>query len=152
MEQLHAFIGVWYKNDLTYYVKRSEKMDNYPNVWSLMSIQFDPIHDLAPVQLIMEKMSKERLGGVPIHAKELLICGDSANNTFNKHVHLYLYRVEFDFDEEPILNPDYYSDSAWLTAEEYEERSAGQPCGLCLRLWSDYAYLAGITDRPFIAK
>ena len=153
LSKLHAVIGVRFGPGRTFYVKRSGKMANYPSVWSLLSIQFDPIElpdpdDLPKVQEFMESMSKERLGGVAISTKGFLTSGNSTDNPFGKHVHLYLYEVEF--SREPVLNPDYYTDAAWLTPEEYEERSAGQRCGLCLRLWSDYAWMAGLSHRPFI--
>ena len=77
--------------------------------------------------------------------KKHLTSGDDPDSPVGQHVHLHLYEIEL--TEEPLLNPDYYADSAWLTAEEYEKISSGQPCGLCLRLWSDYAWMAGITDR-----
>ena len=155
LPELHAMIGVWHKDNLTYYVKRSEKMENYPSVWSLLSIQFDPAElsdpaDLSKVQGLMERLSKERLGGVPIATEQHLISGDSSDNPFDKHVFLHLYGVEL--RKEPRFNPDYYTDSAWLTPEEYEDRSANQRCGLCLRLWSDYAWMAGISDRPFVPR
>ena len=38
--QIEAVIGVWFKDGRTFYVKRSEQMENYPNTWSLLSIQF----------------------------------------------------------------------------------------------------------------
>ncbi len=152
---LHAVIGVWHSDDVTLYVKRSEKMQNYPGVWSLFSIQFRPDQlpdpkDLSTVQRLMQKMSKERLGGEPVTVKAHLISGDSDDNPIGKHVHLHLYEIEL--QREPKLNPDYYDDGAWLTPEEYERRSAGQRSGLCLRLWSDYAWLAGLSDRPFVAR
>ena len=155
LPELHAVIGVRFKGGLTYYVQRSDKMENYPSVWSLLSIQFEPKElpdpkNLTRVQIFMEKMSDERLGGVSIQTKNHLISGDTTDNPFDKHVYLHLYEVEF--SEEPILNPDYYSDAEWLTAEEYEDRSANQRCGLCLRLWSDYAWMAGFTDRPFVPR
>lgn len=154
LPKLRAAIGVRFRDALTFYVKRSEKMANYPGVWSLPSIQFGPqeLPDpsvISSAQALMEEMSKERLGGVPIKTNQFLISGDSTDNPFGRHVFLYLYEIEL--PEEPRLNPDYYTDSAWLTAREYEERSAGQRCGLCLRLWSDYAWMAGLTDRPFLA-
>jgi len=153
--EIHAIIGVRHRGDLTYYVRRSEKMANYPSVWSLLSIQFDPDwlddpEDLDKVQQLLIKMSEERLGGVPIELKEHVTSGDSDRNPMNEHVHLHLYEIEL--PEEPILNPDYYSDAAWLSPEQYEEKSTGQKCGLCLRLWSDHAWMAGISDRPFVAR
>ncbi len=153
--ELHAVIGVRFTDNLTYYVKRSRKMANFPSVWSLMSIRFDPTglkdpKDLSKVQPLMGAMSKERLGSVPIKVKRYLISGDDPDSPVGQHVHLHLYEVEL--SEEPRLNPDYYTDAAWLTPEEYEELSANQTCGLCLRLWSDYAWLAGISDRPYISR
>lgn len=34
-EPIHAVIGVRHRGSLTYYVKRSLAMPNYPGVWSL---------------------------------------------------------------------------------------------------------------------
>lgn len=155
VSEIHAVIGVWTRGDLTYYVKRSEKMQNYPGVWSLLSVQFHPQdlqrpEDLATVQKLMKHMSEERLGDVPISVKKYLISGDSDHNPYDIHVYLHLYEIRVLSD--PNLNSDYYSKGAWLTAEQYEERSAGQPCGLCLRLWSDYAWLTGTTDRPYLPR
>lgn len=151
--EVHAVIGVWTSGHLTYYVKRSQKMQRYPGVWSLLSIQFDPCkleqpEDLRTIQKLMRKMSAERLGGVAISVEKYLISGDSDRNPYEMHVYLHLYEITL--LSEPILNSEYYSEGAWLTAEQYEQRSAGQPCGLCLRLWSDYAWLTGSTDRPFL--
>lgn len=153
ISEVHAVIGVWTSDHLTYYVKRSQKMQRYPGVWSLLSIQFDPREleqpeDLRTVQQFMEAMSAERLGGAPVSVKKYLISGDSDQNPYDKHVYLHLYEIELLCD--PNLNSEYYSEGAWLTAEQYEQRSAGQPCGLCLRLWSDYAWLTGTTDRPYL--
>ena len=153
--ELHAVIGVRFSGELTYYVKRSDKMVNFPSVWSLPSLQFDPEQltdpqDLPNVQTLMDALSEERLGGVPVTVKKHLISGDDPDSPIGRHVHLHLYEIEL--TEEPRLNQDYYTDSAWLTAEEYEEISSGQPCGLCLRLWSDFAWMSSITDRPFVSK
>ncbi len=155
LPELQAVIGVWHRGPQTYYVKRSEKMTNYPGLWSLLSKQFDlkdlpDPKDLSAIQPVMERLSRERLGGVPIATKKHLTSGDSDDNPIDRHVFLHLYEVELLV--EPRLNPDYYTDAAWLTPEAYEEKSAGLQCGLCLRLWSDYAWLAGIIDRPFIPR
>ena len=152
---LNAVIGVWHKGSVTYYVKRSGKMMNYPGVWSLPSIQYqrnelsEP-EDLEAVQALFFRMSQERLGNVPVNVKKYLISGDSSENPYGVHVYLHLYRIEL--LAVPHLNSNYYTDDAWLTAQGYEQENAGHACGLCLRLWSDYAWLAGITDRPFVAR
>jgi hypothetical protein len=153
LPKLFGVIGVWYRGDRTFYVKRSDRMRNYPGVWSLPSIQFDPAvltnnQDLGAVQRYVNMMSAERFGGVPIRTLEFLTSGDSDENPIGMHVFLYLYRIEM--RAEPVLNPEYYTDMKWMTAEQYERASYGQQCGLCMRLWSDYAWLRGITDRPFI--
>ena len=155
VSEIHAVIGVWRRGDLTYYVKRSKEMENYKGVWSLLSIQFEPSElrdrsDLHKVQELMEQMSDERLGGTPISVMNYLDSGNSSHNRYEKHVYLHLYEVRL--QREPTLNPDYYTLGAWLTAQQYEERNAGQPCGLCMRLWSDYAWLTGIADRPFVPR
>jgi hypothetical protein len=152
---IHAVIGVRRAGGATFYVRRSEHMENYPCVWSLFSIQYDPasvedVTDLKAVTPIFEAMSVQRLGGVPIRVKSYLTSGSSDQNPMDVDVILHLYEIEF--DEEPRLNPRYYTDGAWLTAEDYEERCAEQICGLCLRLWSDYAWMMGYTSRPFIPK
>lgn len=155
LPKLYAIIAVANRGDRTFYVRRSNKMENYPGVWSLPSVRFDPvqlpdIRNLERVQGYMNRMSVERLGGVPVIARRLLTTGDSADNPISQHVFLYLYEV--DLPTPPQLNSDYYVDSAWMTAAEYEGACKGQQCGLCLRLWSDYAWMAGITDRPFIPR
>ena len=152
---LHAVIGVWHRGDETYYVKRSEKMQNYPGIWSLFSIQFRPNEltdpkDLSSVRRLLRKLSKERLSNEPVTVKAHLVSGDSDDNPIDRHVFLHLYEIEL--EKEPELNSNYYDNGAWLTPEEYERHSAGQQCGLCLRLWSDYAWLAGLSDRPFVAR
>lgn len=152
LTKLHAVIGVWHRGPLTYYVKRSPNMQNYPGIWSLLSCKYQPREienpeDLTSAQVLMERMSKQRLDGVPIKVLDHLISGDSQKNPYELDVYLHLYSIEL--SREPKLNPHYYTEGAWLNADEYERRSAGQECGLCLRLWSDYAWLARITDRPF---
>lgn len=152
---IDAVIGVRRIGGNTFYVRRSERMQNYPGVWSLFSIQHDPakltdIRDLAAAQPLFDAMSAERLGGVPVRIKSYLTSGSSDLNPMDVDVTLHLYEIEF--DDEPVLNPRYYTDGAWLSAEEYEERCAEQVCGLCLRLWSDYAWMHGYTDRPFIPR
>jgi hypothetical protein len=150
---IHAVIGVRHNGPSTFYVKRSLEMENYPGVWSLFSIRHRPedlpdARDLQAAGRLFERMSAERLGGVPVRVKEHLIEGASDQNPMNTWVTLQLYEIEL--LEEPILNPRYYTEGDWLSPQEYEERCAEQRCGLCLRLWSDYAWIMGITDRPFI--
>jgi hypothetical protein len=150
---IHAVIGVRRAGSATFYVRRSEHMDNYPGVWSLFSIQYDPasvedVADLEAMKPIFDAMSVQRLGGVPVRVKSYLTSGSSDKNPMGVDVTLHLYEIEL--DEEPHLNQRYYTDGAWLTAEEYEEHCAEEVCGLCLRLWSDYAWMMGYTDRPFI--
>jgi len=128
-------------------------MENYPGVWSLFSTQYDPasvedVTDLEAVRPIFEAMSLQRLGGVPIRVKSYLTAGSSDKNPMGVNVTLHLYEIEL--DEEPRLNKRYYTDGVWLSAAEYEERCAEEVCGLCLRLWADYAWMKGYTDRPFI--
>lgn len=152
---IHAVIGVRRTGESTFYVKRSELMENYPGVWSLFSIQYDPtavenMEDIAEIQPLFDAMSAQRLGGVPVTVKSFLTMGSSDLNPMNTDVILHLYEIEF--EQEPILNPRYYVDADWLTAADYEDRCAEQVCGLCLRLWSDYAWLMGYTDRPFLPR
>ena len=90
--ELHAIIGVRHSGELTYYVKRSDKMANFPSVWSLFSLQFDPEQltdprDLPKVQSLMDALSEERLGGVPVTVKKHLISGDDPDSPVGQHVH-----------------------------------------------------------------
>lgn len=152
-QPIHAVIGVRYRGNSTYYVKRSLEMGNYPGVWSLFSIQYppsdlpDPTKIGGTVDALFRKMSNERLGGVPIEVKEYLTSGSSDDNPMGVDVHLHLYEIAL--ADEPLLNPRYYTDGAWLSPVEYEDRCADQLCGLCLRLWADYAWLTGVAEHPF---
>lgn len=150
---INAVIGVRRFGGSTFYVRRSAQMANYPEVWSLFSIQHDPaalpdVTDLAAAQDLFDALSRERLGEVPVKVKSYLTSGSSDLNPMGVEVTLHLYEIVFDI--EPILNPRFYTDGAWLSAEDYQERCAEQVCGLCLRLWSDYAWIMGYTDRPFL--
>jgi hypothetical protein len=152
-QPIHAVIGVRHNGPSTFYVKRSQEMGNYPGVWSLLSIQHQPeeladAEDLTAAARLFERMSEERLGGVPVKVQKYLTTGASDENPMNTWVSLQLY--EIDLPHEPTLNPRYYTAGEWLSPAEYEERCAEELCGLCLRLWSDYAWIMGITDRPFI--
>lgn len=149
---INAIIGVWYSGNKTFYVKRSAKMQNYPLVWSLLSIQFKPEElpdqlDLDAVQKLMEKMSAERLGSTPVKVVQYLTSATCSDNPMQTRVALHLYRIEF--DRPPELNPEFYLDSAWLTPDEYTERSKNSTCGLCLRMWSDYCLHRGLVSKRF---
>lgn len=152
-EPIHAVIGVRHHGESTYYVKRSLEMVNYPGVWSLFSIQFQPYQLPDPtttggaVDELFRRMSVERLGGVPVHVVRYLTSGSSDDNPMDVDVHLHLYEIRL--PEDPRLNPRFYTDGAWLSPDEYEDRCADQVCGLCLRLWADYAWLSGSAPRPF---
>jgi hypothetical protein len=83
---IHAVIGVRRAGGATFYVRRSEHMENYPGVWSLFSIQYDPaavadVTDLQAVTPLFEMMSSQRLGGVPIKVKSYLTSGSSDQNS-----------------------------------------------------------------------
>lgn len=126
-------------------------MENYPDVWSLLSIQFDPrqvdYSDIDQVQRLMDHMSAQRLGSVPVRVLNLIGSGTCGNNPINKRVFLHMYLVYMEL--EPNLNPSYYVDAKWLTPEEYMERSKEAPCGLCTRMWSDYSYAHGLSSERF---
>ena len=128
LSKLFGIIGVAYQGKRTFYVKRSRKMHYYPGVWSLLSTQFDPddlpdVRDLSSVQKYMDQISRERLGGISIVAKEFLTSGNSDLNPIERDVYLYLYRVEL--GDTPVVNPDYYTEMEWMTAAQYERYSVG---------------------------
>ena len=150
--EIHAVIGVWYRAGKTFYVRRSATMKNYPNVWSLLSIQFKPATyqeqtDLPFVQSLMDEMSRQRLGGVSIDVRRYLSSAHCSDNPMKKHVFLHMYAVELGCL--PRLNREFYQQSAWLHPEEYTRRSQGAACGLCLRMWSDYSVRHSLVARPF---
>lgn len=152
IQNIRAVIGAWFKNGRTFYVKRSDQMENYPNVWSLMSIQFAPeelpdFTDLGDAQRIIEKMAEERLGGATVEILHYLKSARCSDNPMQVPVTLHLYQIEL--KHEPELNPKYYVDSAWFTPEEYLATSADSTCGLCMRMWSDYCYQAGLSKIRF---
>jgi hypothetical protein len=149
---LYAVIGVWTTRNKTFYVHRSQQMENYPNVWSLLSIQFHPEElrdhtDLDSAQRIMERMSTERLNGAGIRVERFLTSAMCGNNPIQKRVLLNMYEIRL--EREPTLNSRYYSGHEWMTPEDYVERSKDAACGLCMRMWSDYCVRNGLTDRAF---
>ena len=153
--QIEAVIGAWLKDGRTLYVKRSGRMENYPNVWSLLSIQFTQeelpdFTDLAAAEKLMERMSEERLGGVPVRLIHYLKSARCSDNPMQVPVTLHLYQIEL--DSEPKLNPEYYVDSAWFTPEEYMKASENATCGLCMRMWSDYCYQAKVSKIRFAPR
>lgn len=149
--RIHALIGVRFSHGKTFYVKRSSKMENYPNTWSLFSIQFEPTSldykNVEQVQERMNLMSLERLNGAKLKVLNYLSSGTCSNNPIDKHVILHMYLL--DMEEDPILNSDYYVDAEWLTPQEYQARSAEAPCGLCTRMWSDYSFTHGLSAERF---
>jgi len=155
LPKLFAIIAVAHDGERTFYVKRSSRMTNYPGVWSLPSIQFDPCDlddytNLDRVETYVRKLSEQRLHNAQFVMSEFLTSGSSDVNPIDRDVHLYLYRIAL--KSQPSLNFDFYTDSKWMTAAEFEEASANQACGLCVRLWADHAWMLGITDRPFNPK
>lgn len=150
---IHAVIGVRRDGPLTWYVRRSQHMSNYKEVWSLPSAKFDPasfrdVQDLDAAQTLFDGLSAQRFGGVPLRVLSHLTSGTSDANPMGVAVTLHLY--EMAVPEEPLLQPRYYTDAAWLDAAAYEERSRGLPRGLCTRLWADYRWLRGYSDRASI--
>ena len=153
--QIEAIIGVWFKDGRTFYVKRSESMENYPGVWSLLSIQFArdelvDFTDLGAVQKVMDRMSEERLGRIPVRLIHYLKSARCSDNPMQVPVTLHLYQIEL--EREPELNPQYYVDYAWFTPEEYIKASESATCGLCMRMWSDYCYQSGLSETRFAAS
>ena len=149
---IHAVIGVRYTRAETFYVKRSDMIENYPGVWSLPSIQFSPkpqldMLDMKQVQPHFDQLSLQRFGSIKIGLSRFLTAGNCAQNPMQRRVFLYLYEIQL--DEEPILNPGFYVDAAWLTPEEYRVRAANATCGLCLQLWSDYCFKNGLSTNRF---
>jgi hypothetical protein len=141
VNQVNAVIGVWNKNGKTFYVKRSDYMKNYPNVWGLLSIQFNTgefndLYDLNFAQALMTKMSNDRLGGVPTRVLRYITSAQSADNPYNTTISVNLYEIEL--LETPKLNPLFYVDSAWFTPEEFFKITENSIRGLCTKTWHQY--------------
>lgn len=110
-----AVIGVRYEGPRAWYVRRSDRMANYPGVWSLPSIQFAPVelpdvHDLNRVTGHFSRLSQERLGDVGIDVKRHLTSGTSDINPMGVDVTLHLYHIEL--ADDPVLDPAFYVESA----------------------------------------
>lgn len=139
---IHAVIGVQRNGDRTLYLRRSMLMSNYKGVWSLPSIKFDPAiirgtPRLHHAQTLLERLSEDRLGGVPVTAISHLTSGSSSENPMAIDVTLHLYEVTT--GAVPELNPRYYTEMAWMNEGEYRAASRGQTSGLCTKLWSAYS-------------
>ena len=98
---INAVIGVRRRGGSTYYVRRSDEMENYPGVWSLFSIQYEPsdladVRDLDAAQPLFDAMSAQRLGGVPVRISSYQTSGTSDLNPMNVDVTLQLNEIEFD--------------------------------------------------------
>ncbi|MBP9757313.1 MAG: hypothetical protein KBD06_01820 [Candidatus Pacebacteria bacterium] len=115
-------------------------MENYPGVWSLPSIQYEPAElpdpfDLDAASRIFARMSAERFGSATIRVEEWLTAGRSDENPMQRMVELVLYRISI--DGALALNPRYYTDCGWLKRPDFKIRTmlTPLPCGLCTRLW-----------------
>lgn len=154
LPRLSAVIGVWFRPDgTTFYVKRSANMVNYPSTWSLFSIQYDSdaignVTTREAAQPLMEQMSSDRLLGSPINTLRFLTSGEANTPIIGRFVHLDLFQLEF--VSEPKLNPEFYSESRWMSFEQYLEATRGNACGLCVRLWMDQAFLMGLSPSPYL--
>lgn len=103
--------------------------------------------DLARAQAIFAAMVAERFEGTPVRVKEYLRSGASPAPRIGKHVHLHLYA--FEADEPLVLDPEFYPQGAWLTFDDFQARAGRAPCGLCTRLYSEYAVEQGLCEVPF---
>jgi hypothetical protein len=150
--EIHAVIGVWHRGPETFYVRRSMKMENYPGVWSLLSIQFDPsefddVYDFDAARNLFRAMSAQRLNNAEFAVKRYLSSANCVNNPMRKRVFLHMYELEMDC--EPELNQDFYTNWAWMTPKQYARSSEGMSCGLCVRMWSEHCVRSGLADSPF---
>lgn len=141
---IRAVIGVSFRAPKTFYVKRSDNMENYPGVWSLPSIQYkseelpDPL-DLDAAARVFAKMSAERFASTRVTVHQYLTAGSSDLNPMQRMVELVLYRISFE-DEDPYLSKWFYTQGEWLTQREFDLKTvlAPLPCGLCTKLWRQY--------------
>lgn len=147
MNQLHAIIGMWQRDQKIYFVQRSASMENYPSVWSLMSLQhekdrLDDPRNLKSAARIFNELSESRFDGEPIEVHAHVLSQSADNSFINSTTHLHLYQISF--DEEPTLNDAYYTNAKWLTFDEYLKISKGTPCGLCTCMLEDHLLSQGI--------
>lgn len=152
LPRITAVIGVWTRGNRTYYVHRSGTMRNYPGAWSLFSEQYDPAEidpdDHAEIKKVFDRMSKRRLGGVQIKVGRLVSARSRYTHALGSSVTLRLFEIEL--EHEPILNPEFYSEAAWLTNDEFRKRVTAVPCGMCTRMLSDYRMHRGEIDEPLV--
>ena len=149
---IYALIGVWSRNGLTYFVRRSQNMENYAGVWSLFSERFDPSTydplEKDEVVAVFDRMSHRRLGGVDVTVGQMLSSRARYTTALGCRVSLWMYEVEL--ANEPKLNPAFYSDSNWLTNDEIRKRVTAAPCGMCTRMLSDYRMRSGEISEPLV--
>jgi hypothetical protein len=152
VRDIDAVIAVRRDGSRTWYARRSHEMSTYKGVWSLPSIKFDPAAttdptDVSVTQPLLDRLSTDRLGGVPMRAVRHLVSGSSADNPMGVRVTLHLFEV--DMSEDPVLNHRYYLEDAWMTAGELQEAMRGTVGGLCTKLWGRHAWGRGLSDRPY---
>lgn len=129
-------------------------MENYPGVWSLPSMRFTPEElpdhlDLEQVQKIMDRLGEQRLRA-PVRVTKYLSSATCANNPMNRRVFLHMYEVEMGSAWEFVTPVEEYARfHSWLTPKEYKDMASGAPCGLCMRMWSDYCVKQGWVKDPF---
>jgi SAM-dependent methyltransferase len=92
---------------------------------------------LEKTQELFQKMSEERFHSTPVKVLRFLTSGSCSKNPMNERVNLHLYQIEF--TQSPVLDNVFYTDARWMYLNEYQEKSKDLPCGLCTRLWSEYA-------------
>lgn len=139
---LYAVIGVAIDGRRTFCVRRSDEMENYPGVWSLLSVQTldgdmkNPL-DLEEAQASFDRLSQERLGGAPLKVLRHIKSNDSDQMPIDYHTYLHMYEVYVD-TKKVVLDSHYYTECAWLTQAEISKRNRNLPCGLCLQMLTDY--------------
>lgn len=133
------------------WVRRSSKMTNYPLLWTLFSQQYSPDDiygkgDITGCNEVFRRMSRERLEGSPIKVERFLDETEGYSEDLKCYVHLMLWKISFPFGVR--LNPDYYIGAEWLTWKEHFRWHGRSKCGMCTRLFQDWAYLHNLCPWP----
>ena len=145
---IFGLIGVWCKIEkdevLYYYVKRSSKMDNYPNTWGLLSRQWNrnDYHNILglkdKLQPLFQEMSVQRLDNTPIKVIQWLATQANKPEENPLGCWLYLDIFQIELEKEPVLNPEFYTEAKWMTRKDILNLSITQECGRCTEMLTEF--------------
>ena len=151
---IFALIGAWAKNGKVFYVKRSMNMPNYPGVFGLLSTRYDPLNDgfmgdAESAKPTFQRMADERLHGAPIKVGKKITSHTYQTGPAGP---LHLEIFEIFLEQEPALNPEFYTEFAWMDRWNLLNLSIKGECGKCTEsLLGEREYWNGMeTGKPVL--